>query len=123
TMASDKARGLNAGGGERSPNRSSAGLALLELGELALQLVQPLARPEQHFALDVELLARDQIEARKDAAQHGAYIAFEVLRRARLEHLAQPLAHLVHQPGSIATHWPTSTRFEASVASAATSAR
>ena len=65
----------------------SAGAALqlrFELRDRPLQLLELLARAQQHRALHVELLARDQVELAQAGLQH------------RLEVLLQFLAALAH---------------------------
>ena len=56
----------------------SGGFAAFQVGEPLLQHSEFLARPPQHRALHVELLARHEVEPRELRLQHALEVLFQV---------------------------------------------
>src|SRR5688572_24425592 len=54
-------------------------LPALDRGDALLEFLEPLAAAPQHAGLDVEFLARHEIELRESALEHGLEVVFEVV--------------------------------------------
>jgi len=64
-------------------------VARFQFLESRFHLGELLARAQEYFGLDIEFLARDEVELGKPARQAGLEVLFEIAGRGLLEHFAE----------------------------------
>ena len=71
------------------------GELFLQGGNSGLKMAQLFSRPDQNIGLNIEFLARHQIEPGKSGGHDGAHVFFHIAYRAVLQHFAHTTGNFI----------------------------